>query len=72
LGKEGDKNTEEVERFLRDLEPLEIKLISDENAKLFLRRLKGHLKGIGKAVEDFLLSSAAVPGRRQRDGHDVK
>lgn len=43
----------EYELELEDV--LEIKEVSEEKALLFLRKLKGHLKGIELAVEEFLL-----------------
>jgi hypothetical protein len=37
----------------------EVKIISEEKTKLFVRRVKGHLRGIIAALEEFMLSTSA-------------
>lgn len=62
-----DVQDDELDELLKRMIDFDLREMTEEKKRLFVRKFKGHLKGIGNAVEDLLLPSAPRPSRRQGD-----
>jgi hypothetical protein len=59
-------DTEDIEKEFSIDDLKKFKVISEEETELFVRKIKGHLKGIIAALEEFMLSTTAKEKSRRK------